>query len=239
MVERKPLSKKIRFEVFKRDSFTCQYCGCKAPDVILEVDHLNPVSKGGKNDMLNLITSCFDCNRGKKAVKLDDNSILEKQRNQIEELNLRRQQLEMILMWRDGLDDLENKSHQRAIDSFNSYLENSSLTEYGEKKLKSFVKKFGLINVLDAIKISFEKYSEDNLNKIGAILTYDTLPEHKKKMSYIKGILRNKFGYVKEPFISIKLNQYYENGFDLDILKSCLIENNFDSVSEVINWMEE
>ena len=39
MAERKPLSKKIRFEVFKRDAFTCQYCGQMAPDVLLEVDH--------------------------------------------------------------------------------------------------------------------------------------------------------------------------------------------------------
>lgn len=30
MAKRKSLSKKIRFEVFKRDSFTCQYCGRKA-----------------------------------------------------------------------------------------------------------------------------------------------------------------------------------------------------------------
>ena len=31
-MEREPISKKLRFEVFKRDSFTCQYCGSKAPD---------------------------------------------------------------------------------------------------------------------------------------------------------------------------------------------------------------
>lgn len=36
---RKPISKKIRFEVFKRDGFTCQYCGRMAPDVVL-VDYL-------------------------------------------------------------------------------------------------------------------------------------------------------------------------------------------------------
>lgn len=48
MAKREPLSKGIRFEVFKRDNFTCQYCGAKAPDVILEVDHINPVKLGGK-----------------------------------------------------------------------------------------------------------------------------------------------------------------------------------------------
>ncbi|WP_446008353.1 HNH endonuclease [Candidatus Electrothrix sp.] len=62
MSNRKSLSKKLRFEVFKRDSFTCQYCGKVAPNVILEVDHIEPVSKGGSNELLNLITSCYDCN---------------------------------------------------------------------------------------------------------------------------------------------------------------------------------
>mgnify|MGYP003405974009 CR=1 FL=1 len=51
--KRKTISKKIRFEVFKRDNFTCQYCGRMAPDVVLEVDHINPVSKGGDNDISN------------------------------------------------------------------------------------------------------------------------------------------------------------------------------------------
>ena len=56
---------KLRFEVFKRDNFTCQYCGEKPPEVTLEVDHLIPVSKGGTDDQKNLITSCIECNRGK------------------------------------------------------------------------------------------------------------------------------------------------------------------------------
>src|SRR5690606_26635672 len=121
MAERKPLSKKIRFEVFKRDSFTCQYCGAKAPECILEVDHINPVSNGGKNEILNLITSCFNCNRGKRDKKISDGSIVEKQRQQIAELNLRRQQLEMMLNWRDAVSDLETIAHKKAIDLFNDY----------------------------------------------------------------------------------------------------------------------
>ena len=53
MSERKAISKKLRFEVFKRDNFTCQYCGRMAPDVILEVDHINPVKNGGDNNREN------------------------------------------------------------------------------------------------------------------------------------------------------------------------------------------
>jgi predicted restriction endonuclease len=56
---------KTRFHIFKRDNFRCQYCGRSSDDVQLEVDHIIPVSKGGSNDVDNLITSCRECNRGK------------------------------------------------------------------------------------------------------------------------------------------------------------------------------
>ena len=69
---RKPLSVRTRFEIFKRDNFTCRYCGQKSPDVILEVDHVVPVSDGGTDDPLNLVTSCWACNRGKSYVPLND-----------------------------------------------------------------------------------------------------------------------------------------------------------------------
>lgn len=65
------ISKKLRFEIFKRDNFTCQYCGRQTPDVILEVDHISPKAKGGDDDIQNLITSCFDCNHGKGITPLN------------------------------------------------------------------------------------------------------------------------------------------------------------------------
>jgi hypothetical protein len=69
-VSRKSLSKRTRFEVFKRDDFACQYCGRHPPDVFLEVDHITPVCDGGGDDEGNLITACFDCNRGKAGISL-------------------------------------------------------------------------------------------------------------------------------------------------------------------------
>jgi len=86
-----PISKKLRFEVFKRDGFKCAYCGKCPPQVTLEVDHIDPKSKGGKDDINNLITACFDCNRGKRNIpltkvpqKLSDNLIvLQEQEEQL------------------------------------------------------------------------------------------------------------------------------------------------------------
>lgn len=56
---------KLRFQVLQRDNFTCQYCGRKAPEVILHVDHKQPKSKQGKFTIDNLITACAECNVGK------------------------------------------------------------------------------------------------------------------------------------------------------------------------------
>lgn len=67
MSDRQSISKKTRFEVFKRDSFTCQYCGAHPPSAVLELDHIYPVAEGGDNGQDNLVTACWDCNRGKGA----------------------------------------------------------------------------------------------------------------------------------------------------------------------------
>lgn len=66
------VSTRTRFEVFKRDNFTCRYCGRKSPEVILEVDHITPICEGGSDDQINLTTSCWDCNRGKAGVSLNE-----------------------------------------------------------------------------------------------------------------------------------------------------------------------
>lgn len=67
---RKPLSKRTRFDVFKRDGFKCAYCGTTPPKVVLEVDHVVPLAAGGTDDIDNLVTACWDCNHGKGARQL-------------------------------------------------------------------------------------------------------------------------------------------------------------------------
>jgi HNH endonuclease len=63
---RTPISRQLRFEIFQRDNFTCQYCGKqKVEKAELEIDHIIPIAEGGKDEYSNLTTSCKDCNRGK------------------------------------------------------------------------------------------------------------------------------------------------------------------------------
>ena len=54
----------IRDRIFKRDDYTCQYCGERG--MRLECDHVIPVSRGGVHADDNLVTACFACNRSKR-----------------------------------------------------------------------------------------------------------------------------------------------------------------------------
>ena len=212
MGNRKPLSQKIRFEVFKRDCFTCQYCGRMAPDVVLEVDHINPIVNGGDNDILNLITSCFDCNRGKGKRKLSEKEEIKKQQEQLKELSEKREQLKMMLDWRREL----NNFNDELVDEFEKELKRQTktkLTSTGKDNVSEWIKSFGLIETLDCLNISVSQYYDENdidgtINK-----TFNYIPKiarvrrsEKKdptiyKKNYIKGILTNRVGYVNDRFL--------------------------------------
>lgn len=64
-VERGKISNKMRFYILKRDNYRCKCCGRSGNEVNLEIDHILPISKGGKSVYDNLQTLCEDCNKNK------------------------------------------------------------------------------------------------------------------------------------------------------------------------------
>lgn len=208
MAERKPINKKIRFEVFKRDSFTCQYCGRTAPDVVLEVDHINPVKSGGTNDIMNLITSCFDCNRGKGKRKLTTNDEIKKQQEQLKLLNEKRKQLEMLIEWKQELENFE----ELQVDKIELLLSNATghtFSEYGRNNCKKEIKKYGFEEVYECTKISIDQYYEPNneesitktFNYIGKICANREFQKKNPmmyKVNYLLKIAKNRLPYLRE-----------------------------------------
>lgn len=71
MTEQKQISKRLRYEVLRRDNHACRYCGATAPDVKLTIDHVVPVALGGSNEPSNLAAACMDCNGGKSSSSPD------------------------------------------------------------------------------------------------------------------------------------------------------------------------
>lgn len=233
MSERKPISKKLRFEVFKRDSFKCQYCGQEAPKVVLNCDHIHPVAEGGDNHITNLITSCFDCNSGKGARTLADDSVVNLQKAQLDELNERRVQIEMISDWRKSILDMDLKT----VEALNDYwrgLTGFGVTTGSKKQIQNWVSKYALKDIYTAMEAScksYLKFSGDEVTDKSFDKAFKYVPKviefqkrnagkpYMRDILYISGILKNRgLAFKREEFIFLA-EQYYEAGGDLAKLK--------------------
>lgn len=248
--KRESISKRVRFEVFKRDSFKCQYCGKAAPDVVLHVDHILPVSKGGDAEILNLITACLDCNAGKSDVELSDDAAIKKQQRQLEELNEKREQLEMLVAWRKELASITEDSVTAAHEAWGRAARGWSPNEKGLATLRRLIHKFGLAPVLQAIETAGLQYltpdADGNLtqeavehawSKIGGICRLASQPDWKRQIYYIRGILRNRLEYVNQGIAIRIMEDAVEAGVSIEWLSSMAREAR--SWSQFQDWVSE
>lgn len=168
------LSKKTRFEIFKRDGFTCQYCGEHPPSIVLEVDHIIPVSKKGTDDFDNLITSCFDCNRGKSNKELSTmpQSTVEKTEQMVEKeaqyLEYKKVVAKIKRRTKKEVNEIEN--------IYMSYFDKWCLSDrFKNDSLTKFIKALGFHEVENAMHKACGKISD-----------------HRKSVKYFCGICWNK-----------------------------------------------
>jgi len=171
------ITKKQRFGIFERDNFTCQYCGRKPPDIVLEADHMISIKDGGKDDDINMITSCFDCNRGKSGKSV----YIQKKKNksfkkELKLLKERKYQLEAYYDFIKQKSSIERKE----LDVFQKCWGQCSndkdhLTESGIKNIKKLLKTYTSDQVFEAIKIAWDTYYVND----------------EEKFIYMCGILKN------------------------------------------------
>lgn len=212
-MERKPLSKKIRFEVFKRDKFTCQYCGRMSPDVILEVDHIEPVAEGGDNEITNLITSCRDCNRGKGKTRISDSKAISLQQEALKDLAEKKEQLEMIAEWKKELLDYDNMAVNMLTEYFEQ-LTGCNINNSGRKEIGIWLKRFSADKIMDAMEKSVKSYCKEfsydeivmAFSKIPGVCINHSKGDNKSNyyFNYIKKVLTSR-GIEFNP----KLLKYY------------------------------
>lgn len=209
--KRRAISKKLRFEVFKRDSFTCQYCGKKAPDVVLEIEHINPVSKGGTNSVLNLLTSCEACNAGKGDRTLSDAAALSKAHEQAHRLQERRAQIKMMADWNISLVNSETDEVEAFCDVWYAINRKQyKVSEQGKSAIRKLLQSFSLSEICEAAREAAANYFKpdgdsgffiDNsvfeaFSKISGICRIKSVEKDEPmlgKFFYIRGILRNRF----------------------------------------------
>lgn len=157
-MRRKALSKKTRFEVFKRDGFKCMYCGAHPPGVLLVVDHVTPVANGGKNDMDNLVSACEPCNQGKGARELGvvPEGLAEKAAAVAE-------REEQLRGYHDVMEGKRDRLDSQAWELMNSWRkEQDSAPKDWMNSMRMFIDKIGFHETRDAIEIADAKnfYSE-------------------------------------------------------------------------------
>lgn len=124
------VSRRLRYEVLRRDGHTCRYCGGKAPDVRLTVDHVVPVALGGSDDPSNLVAACSTCNAGKSSSSPDEALVVEVDdvalkyatalRRVIEERAAKYAAEDEHLRWFDGMWICRTSSYYRGLPNPNA-----------------------------------------------------------------------------------------------------------------------
>jgi len=156
MPVRKAISKKLRFEIFKRDGFRCVYCGSHPPEVLLHVDHIEAVASGGTNDPDNLATACESCNQGKGARDLNvAPQTLAEKAARVAEAEEQLRGYQAILQARR--DRLEDETWQVA-DTLEPGSPDKGYPRDWLTSITRFIEKLGVHSVLDAAEIAYSMY---------------------------------------------------------------------------------
>jgi 5-methylcytosine-specific restriction endonuclease McrA len=64
-----------RRNIYRRDAYTCQYCGSRPGSELLSIDHVVPRSEGGKSTWGNCVLACLECNKRKANRKLGQSGL--------------------------------------------------------------------------------------------------------------------------------------------------------------------
>lgn len=155
------ISKKVRFEIFKRDGFACGYCGKTPPNTILEIDHIDPRSKGGSNESNNLLTSCFDCNRGKRNIPLTKipNSLSQN----LEIIKERETQLRQYNNFLSRIKARENKQIDEISEMYCVRYKKWRLSDsFKQSSLRMFLRKLPFEIVKEAMQMSCGRISDSD-----------------------------------------------------------------------------
>jgi hypothetical protein len=178
-----PIGKSLRFEVFARDGFTCQYCGARPPDVILEVDHIHPVSKGGTDDTINLITSCYDCNRGKRAKVIS--AIAPRPDADLAMLKIQQESLEIerFLKAKKKRDRQLSLAVTAAQEEWCKYLTPGLMPN--PRVILPWLERYGIEEVLKSIRAAVPSYSTGRFGR-------DERSVFQKLLPWVGAILRNR-----------------------------------------------
>lgn len=161
--KREGMSKKLRFEVMKRDGFTCRYCGANAMTTVLEVDHVVAVASGGTNAAENLVTACRSCNAGKSDVPLDRSKLASP--TPTSQLKEQTAQVRAYLAACRELQEAKNSVIQEVVNHWCERVDHRGMPKQLANSTSYWISTIGLARVLEAVEVTGGRSLAGNVEK--------------------------------------------------------------------------
>lgn len=149
---RKPLSRRLRFEILKRDGFKCRYCGATPDQRVLHVDHVVPVVEGGDNSPMNLVTACQPCNGGKGPIPLGDQLAPSTPVPSLDDLQEQREQVKAYLKAQRQSDKLHEEVAQHFLELWEEKIGPMSKEMFG--RLRAIIRQDKHEHIIEAIEVT-------------------------------------------------------------------------------------
>lgn len=127
---------------------------------MLEVDHIYPAASGGDNSPENLITACFNCNRGKGARKLTDAAKLPASlKAQAAEAAEREAQIEGFYIVLEAKKQRVSREVDRVDAVYRRFVSGYKLSESARVSVRQFIEKLDAYAVEEAMESACNRWS--------------------------------------------------------------------------------
>ena len=184
-----PVYKRIKFEVFEKDSFKCQVCGAAAPNVTLTLHRLqNNQQAENWLDPAFLTTFCESCQRkngSQESANTGNNGHLSL--NALEE---RLDQLKMLINWRKGMIKIRKRQLASLVEFWQELVPSIFLSEVHKKTLLSCISKYSSDDIKEAMRLAVQEFivvhQDGSIARDSFQMAFANIPEicyRKTKMS--------------------------------------------------------
>lgn len=185
-----PEYKRIKFEVFEKDSFKCQSCGRGAPIVTLQLTRIQETQHNDNwLDTAFLSTSCKDCEK-KRSDSTDKST-----RNgfiSIDELEERLQQLKMLINWRKGMLNIRKQQLAHLVNYWEHKIPSFVISNDQKKYILTYITKYSCEEIRSAMDMAADKFfvqsTDGTISNSSILNAFGKVPEICLKKSEIADI---------------------------------------------------
>lgn len=152
-----PVYKRIKFEVFEKDSFKCQVCGAVAPNVNLTLHRLqNNQQAENWLDPAFLTTFCESCQR--KNSSQESANTVNNGHLSLNALEERLEQLKMLINWRKGMIKIRKRQLASLVEFWQELVPSIFLSEVHKKTLLSCISKYSSEDIKEAMRLAVQEF---------------------------------------------------------------------------------